>query len=139
MLKQILAAIAAFAAATAFAAVDVNKATQAELEAIKGIGPVGSRLIMNERKKGEFKNWDDFKARVKGVGDTSAKRYSEGGLVVNGTSYASPRAGKSTASNAANAVKESAKGAASAVKTAGSKTAEAARRVTDKASAATSR
>ena len=40
MFKKILAALAALFAAAAFAAVDANKATQAELEAVKGIGPV---------------------------------------------------------------------------------------------------
>ena len=39
-------------AAAAFAAVDVNKADQAELEAIKGIGPTISAQILDERKKG---------------------------------------------------------------------------------------
>ena len=40
MFKKLFAALAALLAAAAFAAVDVNKATQAELESIKGIGPV---------------------------------------------------------------------------------------------------
>lgn len=39
MLKKILAIVAMLYAAAAFAAVDVNKATAAELDGIKGIGP----------------------------------------------------------------------------------------------------
>ena len=40
MMKKFLAILAAVLfAAAAFAAVDVNKATQAELEAVKSIGP----------------------------------------------------------------------------------------------------
>jgi competence protein ComEA len=37
--KTIVATVLALLSAAAFAVVDVNKATQAELESIKGIGP----------------------------------------------------------------------------------------------------
>ena len=87
MFKKFLVALAALIAATAFAAADANKATQAELEAIKGIGPVISTLIIGERKKGDFKNWEDLVVRVKGVGEKSAAKFSEGGLTVNGSAY----------------------------------------------------
>ena len=60
MLKKILAIVAMLYAAAAFAAVDVNKATAAELDAIKGIGPAISGKILDERKKGNFKDWNDF-------------------------------------------------------------------------------
>lgn len=60
MFKKLLAFFAAMSLVAAFAAVDVNKATEAELDGIKGIGPVTTKLIISERKKGEFKNWDDF-------------------------------------------------------------------------------
>ena len=56
MFKKFLVVLAALFAAAAFAAVDVNKATQAELEAVKGIGPVISGKILEERKKGSFKD-----------------------------------------------------------------------------------
>ena len=67
MLKKILAVLAMLYAFAAFAAVDVNKATATELDGIKGIGPVMSKRILDERKKGEFKNWDDLMVRVKGI------------------------------------------------------------------------
>jgi competence protein ComEA len=51
MIKKILAALLALFAAAAFAAVDANKATQAELEAVKGIGPGIATKILDERKK----------------------------------------------------------------------------------------
>lgn len=92
VLKRMLAAVAALCASAAIAAVDVNKATESQLDALDGIGPVTSKLIMSERKKGEFKNWDDFTARVKGVGDNKAAKLSAGGLTVNGAAYASARA-----------------------------------------------
>ena len=49
MFKQIIIALGALVAATGFAAVDVNKASLAELESIKGIGPTTSAQILGER------------------------------------------------------------------------------------------
>ena len=49
-------------------AVDLNKATQAELEALKGIGTVKAKAIIEYRNKnGNFKSADDLD-NVKGVG-----------------------------------------------------------------------
>lgn len=87
MFKKVLAFFAAMSLVAAFAAVDVNKATEAELDGIKGIGPVTTKLIMSERKKGEFKNWEDFISRVKGVGEKSAAKFSADGLTVSGSAY----------------------------------------------------
>jgi competence protein ComEA len=87
MLKRILAILVMLYATLAMAAVDVNKATDAQLDSIKGIGPVTTKLIITERKKGDFKNWQDFIDRVKGVGEKSAVKLSENGLTVNGESF----------------------------------------------------
>ena len=87
MFKKILSFFAAMSLVAAFAAVDVNKGSEAELDSIKGIGPATSKLIIAERKKAEFKNWDDLISRVKGLGDKTAAKLSEGGLTVGGASY----------------------------------------------------
>ena len=87
MLKRLLAALFALIAATAFAAVDVNKASQAELETVKGIGPTTSGKILDERKKSSFKDWPDLVERVKGVGEGNAAKFSAGGLTVNGQPF----------------------------------------------------
>ena len=87
-IKKILAAVLALMAAAAFAAVDANKATQAELESVKGVGPALSGKILDERKKGAFKNWQDMVDRVKGVGEGNAARFSAEGLTVNGAAFA---------------------------------------------------
>jgi competence protein ComEA len=87
MFKKFVAALAALLATTAFAAVEANKATQAELEAISGIGPTISATIVSERKKAEFKDWNDLFKRVRGVGDRSAAKFSQGGLTVAGKPY----------------------------------------------------
>ena len=87
MLKKILAIVAMLYASIAFAAVDVNKATAAELDGIKGIGPGISTKIIDERKKGNFKDWNDFIERVKGVGDGNAAKFSSEGMTVNGAGF----------------------------------------------------
>ena len=87
MLKKILAILAMLYAAAAFAAVDVNKATAAELDGIKGIGPTTSKSIVDERKKGEFKSWEDLISRVKGIGEGNAAKFSAEGLTVKGEGY----------------------------------------------------
>ena len=51
IVNTIVATLLALISAAAFAAVDVNKANQAELEAVKGIGPsmstrIRSRVMM---------------------------------------------------------------------------------------------
>ena len=84
--KSITFFIALFLSA-ACSAVDVNHASEAELDGIKGIGPPTSRLIIAEREKSEFKSWNDFMARVKGAGPKSAARFSAEGLTVAGMPY----------------------------------------------------
>lgn len=87
MLKKLLILIAMLYAAIAFAAVDANQGTAAELDTIKGIGPATAGKIIEERKKGNFKDWGDLLARVKGVGPKSAAHFSDKGLTVNGSAY----------------------------------------------------
>lgn len=89
MLKKLLAVIFALYAALAMAAVDVNKATHSDLTEVKGIGPATATRIMDARKEGPFKNWEDLIGRVKGIADTSANKLSEAGLTVNGQTYTS--------------------------------------------------
>lgn len=117
MFKKLLTALFALIAATAFAAVDVNKASQAELDSIKGIGPAIAGKIIDERKKGSFKDWADFVDRVKGVGEGNAAKFSAEGLTVNGQGFkgAAPAAPAAKTEKAAPAAK--ADKATAAVKT----------------------
>jgi competence protein ComEA len=87
MLKKILAFVVMLYAAASFAAVDVNKATAAELDGVKGIGPSISSKIIDELKKGNFKDWNDFIERVKGVGEGNAAKFSAEGLTVGGAAF----------------------------------------------------
>jgi competence protein ComEA len=108
MIKIVLAAILSLFAAMAFAAVDVNKATQAELEGIKGIGPAISAKIIEERKKGAFKDWQDMVVRVKGVGEGNAAKFSTEGLTVNGSAFAGAPVKPATAAAAKKTEKKTA-------------------------------
>jgi len=86
MFKKFLMAVLALfmTMGIAFAQVDVNKATQVALDGIKGIGPSTSKRIIEERDKGQFKDWADFESRVKGIGGKKAAALSKAGLTVNG-------------------------------------------------------
>ncbi|HJV60806.1 MAG TPA: helix-hairpin-helix domain-containing protein [Albitalea sp.] len=90
MFKHILAALLAFVAIGSFAAVDINRANQAELEAVKGVGTVTAGKILDERKNGSFKDWSDVMARVGGIKESKAGKLSAAGLTVNGESYHAP-------------------------------------------------
>jgi competence protein ComEA len=88
MIRKVLLSLVAWVAfmGIAFAQVDVNKADAAALDSVKGIGPAKSKAILEERSKGEFKDWPDLERRVKGIGEKNAMRLSEAGLLVNGKS-----------------------------------------------------
>jgi len=88
MLKKLFSLIALMAATSAFAAIDVNKASEADLDGLKGIGPSTTQLILSERKKAEFKDWSDLMKRVKGIGPSKAAKLSAEGLTVRGAAYA---------------------------------------------------
>jgi competence protein ComEA len=129
MLKKILAVMVMMYAAIAFAAVDVNKATAAELDGIKGVGPAISAKILAEKKKGgDFKNWEDLVTRVKGIGEKNAVKISAAGLTVGSESYkgvaAKPAAKKADKPEAAKEIKD-AKPAAKDAKAADAKPAAA--------------
>ena len=87
--NTIVAGLLALISAAAFAAVDVNKANQAQLEAVKGIGPSMSGRILEARKSGSFKDWSDLQTRVKGVGAAKSSKLSAEGLTVNGSEFKS--------------------------------------------------
>jgi competence protein ComEA len=92
MLRILIVTLFAAFAFAAQAAVEVNKANQAELETVKGIGPALSGKILDARKAGEFKNWTDLVDRVGGVGPGNAARFSQAGLTVNSVAYTAPAA-----------------------------------------------
>lgn len=98
MLKKLLMLCVALmlSVGAAFAAVDVNTADQAALEAVKGLGPVKSKAIIDERtKNGPYKDADDLATRVKGLGTKSVANLEAKGLTIGGSS--APPSGKPAA------------------------------------------
>ena len=69
MKKLLLLVVTLFAlVTTAHAGVNINTATQAELETLQGIGPGKAKAIIDYRNKnGPFKSADDLE-KVKGIG-----------------------------------------------------------------------
>ena len=87
MLKKIAAtAIALFASVTS-AQVDLNQASEIELDGLKGLGPGTTRQIMEERQKKPFRDWPDVMQRIKGIGPKKAAHLSEQGMQVQGQAY----------------------------------------------------
>lgn len=62
---------------SAWAAMDLNKATPSELETIKGIGPVKAKAIVEHREKhGPFKNLNEL-AQVRGFGKANVAKLQD--------------------------------------------------------------
>jgi competence protein ComEA len=117
-IKHIMAAVLALSAAGAFAAVDINQANLAELEAVKGVGTRMAGKIIEERRNGAFHDWSDVMQRVKGVKESKAGKLSAAGLTVNGDSYHAPAKLDTPASKVKGAKKTSKKGDAAEPKAA---------------------
>jgi competence protein ComEA len=79
-------AFSALLSASAWA-LDVNSATEAQLDSVKGLGPSSTGRILEARAAGPFKDWADLMARVKGIKTSAATKLSAEGLTVNGTPY----------------------------------------------------
>lgn len=69
------------------AQVDLNKATEMELDGVKGLGPAMTRQLMREREKAPFRDWPDVMQRVKGLGPQKAAQLSAQGVQVQGQEH----------------------------------------------------
>ena len=78
--------------APASATLEVNQASEAQLDGLIGIGPVISGRILAARRAKTFDDWGDFLGRVKGMGPATAARLSEQGLRVQGQAWPGPAA-----------------------------------------------
>lgn len=86
-MKSILLACAVFFMSVSAMALDVNKATAAQLQEIKGIGPVVAERIVTERRKGKFTSWENLQERINGIGHGKSKQFSKEGLTVGRSTY----------------------------------------------------
>jgi len=63
--------------------INVNTATQSELESIKGIGPSKAKTIITERTDGgHFQDANDLQKRVRGIGMRSVEKMVDNGLTI---------------------------------------------------------
>ncbi|MDT3708444.1 MAG: helix-hairpin-helix domain-containing protein [Thiobacillus sp.] len=70
-IQKSLLVLATLIAFPAFAAVNINTASQSELEAVKGLGPAKAKAIIEYREaNGNFKHLDELD-HVKGFGRAS--------------------------------------------------------------------
>ena len=71
-------------------ALEINQASEAELDSVRGMGPAMSRAILAERQRQPFADWADLMRRVKGIKDARARQLSSEGMTVNGQPYPTP-------------------------------------------------
>ena len=63
--------------------INVNTATQSELESIRGIGPSKAKTIITERLDGgHFQDANDLQKRVRGIGMKSVEKMVDNGLSI---------------------------------------------------------
>lgn len=73
-LFMVVLVLAGLTSLPAVAAVDINTATQSELESVKGLGPAKAKAIITYREAhGKFKSLDDLD-NVKGFGSASVAK-----------------------------------------------------------------
>lgn len=76
-LQKSLLVLAGLVAFPVFAALNINTATQSELEVVKGLGPAKAKAIITYREThGNFKHLDDLD-NVKGFGKASVEKLKE--------------------------------------------------------------
>jgi|SoiMethySBSTD1v2_1073268.scaffolds.fasta_scaffold262049_2 competence protein ComEA len=73
--------------ADARAALDLNSASLAQLEALGGVGTTLAARMVEARSNQPFTDWADAQRRVKGLGPKVAAQLSEQGLTINGAKY----------------------------------------------------
>lgn len=75
--------------------IDVNAASVEDLRSIRGVGPQLAERIVRERLRGPFRDLEDLRARVRGIGERTAHKLVKHGLRVrapSGLSDNPPRA-----------------------------------------------
>jgi competence protein ComEA len=84
-----LLGLSPWAASGAGTLIEVNSASRAQLESLAGLGPALVDRILQARQRAEFRDWQDLRQRVRGLGTATLLRLSEQGLRVAGQAYTS--------------------------------------------------
>ncbi|TDR80151.1 ComEA family DNA-binding protein [Paludibacterium purpuratum] len=89
-MKPFLTVFLMFMSAAALAAVNINTASQQELETLKGVGPAKARAIIQYREqRGPFATAQDLR-RVPGFGEKTVRKL-EADLIVSGPTVVESR------------------------------------------------
>ena len=70
-------------------ALDIQQATEAELDSLRGLGPSLTAKVLAARAEKPFDSWSDLMRRVNGIREATAQRLSDQGLTVQGLAYKS--------------------------------------------------
>ncbi len=81
---------AAQSPAAATPPLEINLASEAQLDGLRGLGPATTRRILAARAERPFADWRDLIGRVKGLGPQLAARLSQDGLTVQGQAFEAP-------------------------------------------------
>ena len=80
ILAVLVALVPALAAASS---VDANTADASALVGVSGIGPaIAGRILAARREAGPFRDLDDLRERVRGIGEANLRRMAAAGLSV---------------------------------------------------------
>lgn len=66
---------------------DIAQAREIDLDGLRGLGPATTRLILQERERQPFRDWQDLMKRTPGIGPRKAADLSDQGLRVQGQPY----------------------------------------------------
>lgn len=63
---------------------DLNQATRAEIEAVRGVGVELTERLLQARAHGHFRDWAELRSRVKGVSRRALQGFAEAGFQIQG-------------------------------------------------------
>lgn len=66
---------------------ELNQASEVDLDSLRGVGPALTQELLRERQKKPFQDWHDVTRRVKGLGPHKANNLSEQGVRVQGQAF----------------------------------------------------
>lgn len=69
---------------------DLNQATRAEIEAVRGVGVELTDRLLAARERGPFQDWGEARKRVKGLGKRALMGFAEAGFHIRNQPPPSP-------------------------------------------------
>ncbi|MCO5101024.1 MAG: helix-hairpin-helix domain-containing protein [Burkholderiaceae bacterium] len=82
LVARLLVACAALALGGVAQALDANTASADELQTLRGIGPATAARIVEARQREPFRDLDDLRDRVRGIGEKKLRKLQQAGLAV---------------------------------------------------------